>query len=383
MSSSDFIIVGGGVYGCAVAYHLAKQGQTVTLLEQRSIANAASGGSGKRGIRANKRDLRELPLVSEAYRLWPRLADEIGGATGYENTGGVYLIEDEMAGLSGGMIAAEHRARVQTALGATTELWSSEQLRKLLPGLSPKICAGLYTPFDSIASQSDTTHSYARAAQHYGASIVEGTQVTQLKTDTSGRITTAIDSYGHEHTAKTAMLIANNAGMADLVKDSLGVRLPVWPVYPQALAVRAQRTPSIPVLVGHDRRKLSVKMVGNDVIMLTGGWRGKFNSKMSTVDTIEDNIRGNLAELQAVFPDLGELTIEATYVDRPEAVSIDEIPLIGKLREGLYLAAGWSAHGWALAPSASQHIARMMLDDTIHTSIAPFGLDRFDSLLSS
>ena len=60
---ADYIIVGGGIYGCTVAWQLAKRGADVLLLEANTIASGASGGLGERGVRANGRDLRELPLM--------------------------------------------------------------------------------------------------------------------------------------------------------------------------------------------------------------------------------------------------------------------------------------------------------------------------------
>jgi len=74
----DFVIVGGGVYGAGVAWELARRGADVLLLEAQQIACGASGGLGKRGVRANGRDLRELPLMRLAYDLWPTLAEDIG-----------------------------------------------------------------------------------------------------------------------------------------------------------------------------------------------------------------------------------------------------------------------------------------------------------------
>lgn len=58
----DFVI-GGGVYGAGVAWELARRGVEALLLEARQIACGASGGVGKQGVRANGRDLRELPLM--------------------------------------------------------------------------------------------------------------------------------------------------------------------------------------------------------------------------------------------------------------------------------------------------------------------------------
>ena len=68
---ADYVIVGGGIHGCAVAWELATRGADVLLLEAKSIASGASGGLGERGVRANGRDLRELPLMRLAYDIWP------------------------------------------------------------------------------------------------------------------------------------------------------------------------------------------------------------------------------------------------------------------------------------------------------------------------
>ena len=91
----DFVIVGGGVYGSGVAWELARRGAEVVLLEARQIASGASGGLGKRGVRANGRDVRDLPLMRLAYDLWPVLNEMLGAPTGYERTGHVQLIEQE------------------------------------------------------------------------------------------------------------------------------------------------------------------------------------------------------------------------------------------------------------------------------------------------
>src|SRR6266511_1902803 len=91
----DFVIVGGGVYGAGVAWELAKRGADVLLVEAQQVASGASGGLGKRGVRANGRDLRELPLMCLAYALWPLLEEQIGAPTGYERVGHLQLIEQE------------------------------------------------------------------------------------------------------------------------------------------------------------------------------------------------------------------------------------------------------------------------------------------------
>src|SRR5215469_8298753 len=105
----DYVIIGAGVYGSAVAWELSRRGATVLVLEAETLACGASGGPGKRGVRACGRDVRELPLMRLAYDLWPRLADAIGEPTGYERIGGLHLIERGPDGASTRLASAAAR----------------------------------------------------------------------------------------------------------------------------------------------------------------------------------------------------------------------------------------------------------------------------------
>ena len=92
---ADFVLVGAGVYGAYLAWKLAARGASVRLLEADAIASGASGGFGKRGVRANGRDARELPLARRANESWPGLAAELGADTGYVRTGQLDVFETE------------------------------------------------------------------------------------------------------------------------------------------------------------------------------------------------------------------------------------------------------------------------------------------------
>ena len=87
------VIIGGGVYGVATAWHLASRGAEVLVLEADDVAAGASGGLGRRGVRANGRDLLELPLMVDAYERWPVLHEVLGAPTQYERVGHLQLYE--------------------------------------------------------------------------------------------------------------------------------------------------------------------------------------------------------------------------------------------------------------------------------------------------
>ena len=74
---AENLVIGGGVFGTGVALEIAKSGRGVRLLEKQKIASGASGGPGRRGVRANGRDVRELPLMKMAYDIWLELHNDL------------------------------------------------------------------------------------------------------------------------------------------------------------------------------------------------------------------------------------------------------------------------------------------------------------------
>ncbi len=168
----DYVIVGGGIYGCATAWELARRGAEVVLLEAREIASGASGGPGKRGVRANGRDLRELPLMREAYRRWPTLHEELNATTGYEQLGHLQLIERDRD-----LAGASARAWMQNEQGIETRLVERDELQEMEPYLAETMTAALYCPQDGVADHTATTRAYAQAARRAGAIIREDAPV--------------------------------------------------------------------------------------------------------------------------------------------------------------------------------------------------------------
>ncbi len=373
------VIVGGGVYGCAVAWQLARQGGDVCLLESDSIASGASGGFGKRGIRANRRDLRELPLMRRAYDIWPRLADEIDAPTGYERTGGLNLIEQETTGTKGGVVAAETHARTQRNLGIPTEVLSAARVGELEPDVGPDVRAGLYCPLDGIADHTATTRGLAAAARRHGATVREETTAVDVRRD-GDRVTSVITDHGDTVDVGQTLLLLNNAGAAPLVRDLLGVELPVWRVYPQALLLAPTNGATSPRhLLGHDHRPLALKRLPDATVMLSGGWRGRWDTEHGRGELVQENVEGNLRTAAEVLPPLGKAHLDSADASRAESCGVDEIPIIDTVpgTRNVIVGAGWSGHGFAIAPAVAELLARWVRTGTRPELLRPFSHARF------
>jgi len=179
--SSDYVIVGAGIFGASLAWTLARAGHSVTLLERHAVASGASGGPGHRGVRANNRDLRELPLAVRALQIWPTLTRELGADSGFEPLGGLSLGELERVGGTHGRVTLEARAAVQNAFGARTEILDAAGVREKLPNVSDKVIYALYSPNDGIADHTVATRAFASAAVTHGATLIEGADVRQVR----------------------------------------------------------------------------------------------------------------------------------------------------------------------------------------------------------
>src|SRR3954454_8184155 len=184
------VVIGGGVIGCSVAYHLTKLGWTdVVLLEQGRLSGGttwhAAGLVGP--LRATEAGTR---LVQYSAELYAGLEAETGFATGYRNVGGVIVArtEDRMTQL-------RRTAANAVAYDLECEVVTPEQAQELWPPMRvDDLLGALWLPGDGKVNPADLTQSLARGARQGGARVVEGVRVIGVDVDESagGRRVTGV-----------------------------------------------------------------------------------------------------------------------------------------------------------------------------------------------
>jgi len=365
------LIVGGGVYGVAVAWELATRGATVRLIEARHIAAGASGGPGRRGVRANYRDHRELPLIAQAHKIWPALHAHLGTDPLFERTGHLMLLERPMD-----LAAAEARVALQNRLGTPTRLLSESELREIEPGLSPAIKAAVFCPEDGVADHGATTGAYAAAAKAAGAEISEGVAARRLLVR-GDRVVAVETNQGEELGFTGTLFLLANSGVRELVNPWLS--LPTWNLPFQVLLSRPLADNPVRHLVGHTSRTLSLKREAGGRLMISGGRPGRWDPARDRGETIPEEVMANVADAVAVYPALEGLEIEVADAGHLEADSIDGIPIIDRVPglTNVIFATGWSGHGWAIAPAVARHLAAWSLEAGHPALLAPFAYRRF------
>jgi len=198
---SDIVIIGGGIVGCSIAYHLALRGAAPLLLERRQLTCGttwhAAGLVGQ--LRAT---LNLTRLAQYSAKLYESLKQEADRETGYRRTGSISI-----ATTAPRLIELKRQAAMAGLFGLPAEELTPAQVKERYPLANvADIAGGIFLPTDGQTNPVDTTQALAAAARARGASIVENCKVTGLIRE-HGRAVGVVTAQG-EVRAKTIVLAA-------------------------------------------------------------------------------------------------------------------------------------------------------------------------------
>lgn len=380
---TEIAIIGGGVIGNSIAYHLARQGQRVLVIERAGIASepAASWASAG-GVRRQGRHPAEAQLASEAIQRWPTLSEELAADLHYRQGGQLMLAESDS---ESAQIAAY--VQQQHTMGFTdVRLLNRSDVHQLVPGLNPQVIAGSYSPTDGQASAPHTTRAFAQAAQRLGATCFTNTAALSLLTHAS-RVTGVRTAQG-DIAAQHIVLAAG--AWSDELALSAGLRLPIRTVALQMLLSTPAHPGILQPVIGSLSRKLSLKQLDDGSFFTGGGWPGTVSPDRRSCTMRPASISSNWSTASALLPAVAHQRIARSWCGL-EAQSIDNIPFIGHAPalDGLILALGFSGHGFALAPAVGRAVADLIngqitteLDGLNPARIARFEPDQIERFLT-
>ena len=366
--TADIIIVGAGVVGCSVAYHLARMGvKGILVLDRGQIGGEASGAAA--GMLAPQCEAGGpgpfLDFCLAARRYYERLAPELKESTRidieYLDWGILHLLDEK------GDEAAEGRYRWQRELGLTVERLTPEEVFKLEPGLTKEVGGALFFPDDHHVNNAELIRALAQAARSLGVRTVEGCPVTGFlyEGDKVAGIRTPDEIYTAAH------IVLCTGAWSGQLGALLGRRIAVEPARGQILYAELPEPPLRHPVWGKGGY-LVPRLNGGLIVGSTVEYVGF--EKTVTLDGIH-----RLSGLAlALLPGLaGQPFTRAWAGLRPRAR--DGLPLIGPLQglDRLYIATGHFRNGILLGPLTGRLVAEMIVGEPVSFPLDAFSPGRF------
>lgn len=361
---AQIVIIGGGVIGTSVAYHLTKLGHTdVVLLEQGQLSSGttwhAAGLVGQ--LRASESATR---IVQYSTQLYAELEAETGLSAGYKQCGGVTVARTEDR-----MIQLRRTVANAAAYGMECELLTPEQALEHYPVIRiDDLVGAIWLPGDGKANPTDLTMALAKGARNRGARVFEKTRVTAVLTE-SGRVTGVRTDTGDIE----AEIVVNCAGQwAKQVGAMAGVNVPLHSAehfYVVSEAIDGVH-PDLPILRDPDGYTYFKEEVGGLVI---GGFEPEakpwvspdkipypFEFQLLSEDWEHFEILMNSALLR--IPALEQTGIKKFY-NGPESFTPDNQFILGEAPEcmNFFVGAGFNSVGIATAGGAGRALAEWIV----------------------
>jgi len=409
------VVIGGGVIGVSAAYHLAKKGHSVALVEKGHVGCEQSSRNWG-WCRQQGRARAEIPLAREALRLWEEMQIDAGRDAGFRRTGVLFLTKNPAE-----LAAWEKWAEIAREMQVHSTVLTPAEVQERLPGNADTWVGGLHTPSDGRAEPSMAVPALATAARKHGVTIHQGCAARGLET-AGGKVGGVVTEKG---TIRTSAVLLAGGAWSSLFCRRHGIDLPVGLV--NATACRTTPAPEITDgALGTDffciRRRLdgglTLALRGRGTVELTPDLIRYARTFLPTYRQrrkglkiafgkpfLDQLLRGTnwpldrpspfeaervrdpapdmslveeaLAALITANPDLKGIqiaeawggTIDTTPDTIPVISAVDKLP-------GFFLATGFSGHGFGIGPGAGRLAADVVTGDAPLIDPAAYSYER-------
>lgn len=378
-SNAEAVIIGGGVIGTSILYHLTQLGMTDVVLLERDILCSGSSGKSAALVRQHYSNEVTIRIAQKSLEIFANFDDLVGGTAGFHQTGWLQLTppHDKQA--------CEEIVALQQRLGIRAKLVDTNDVHKLFPALNTEaVAVAAYEPDGGFADPHSLATSFVNRAKERGAQVHMGTPVRDVLID-GHQIKGVVTDRG---TIETPIVIIAAGPWAKRVGSMAGLKFPLQVLRSQIAIFEPQQIDENPPMVVVDPLHGTYfrPEVGN--ITLVGGTESQSNEQrlVSNPDTYNekadpDYVSGTSAKLCHRLPLFEQAGFVRGWAGMVTATP-DWHPILGPIPEldGAYCAVGFSGHGFKLSPAVGLLMAETITQGHATTiDISRFGLSRFET----
>lgn len=376
------VIIGGGIAGCSLAYHLTEMGWTdVVLVDKGELTSGATWHAA--GIVTMFHTSPSLMRMRKySMDLFKKLQADGGDQVGWRTTGSL-----RVASTPEHYQFLKRQVSQGKAIGLDLEIISPAEAQKLFPEMSiENVLGAMYLPGDGYLDPSGVAYELARRAKLRGAKIHTGVRVTGIERSPRGEVTAAVTTQG---TIKTEIVVCAAGMWAPRVGAMVGVNLPMTPLTHQHLATKAipghelpKETPVLrdPANLVYMREENHGFLIGgfevNPVAHFVDGAPWEFTQQLFPPDWELFNpiLQGAIRRAPIV-----EKAEAVKLLNGPEAITPDSRPLLGPVPgvPGFYAAAGLSHTGFGGGGAIGQIMAEWIVEGEPSQDTSDFNVRRF------
>lgn len=367
------VILGGGIMGTSIAYHLAEAGVKNIVLLERNALGSGSSAKPLGGVRATFSDPGNIRLGQRSLEAYERFGEKFRTDIGLRQVGYLFLCRNESE-----LAQVEDSTRIQNRLGGSSRMVSPDEAHAINPFLDPAaLVAASYSPRDGFAQPSKVVKAYAEAAQQLGVTICQDTEVLDI--DAAGGEVRAV--HTNRGSIRTPTVICAAGAWSTKLGAMAGVHLPIEPVRrqigmtPQA----AKPLPTVPFTLD-----LSTTLYFHNY--LNGMLLGISNQDQEPGFCREFDYQwlpafNRAAEI--VAPTLAHQDLEVGWAGLYENTP-DHNAMIGTSDtvSGFMYATGFSGHGFLQGPAVGELVRDMYLGRDSFMDAEQFSAARFVGELS-
>jgi sarcosine oxidase subunit beta len=361
------LVIGGGIIGCSIAFHLAALGQREVTVVEAGLLGQGATAKATGGIRQQFSSAVNAALAFEAVRYFQSFEERVGEPFEFRQHGYLFLLSTPTQ-----LEAFRAAVVMQQGLGIDAELVDPQTVAGLVPGIrTDDLLGASYCPSDGSGSPADAVAAFARQARRRGVRFLQRCPVVAVSPSSDGFV---VQAGGEELHAE---VVVNAAGpWARDVGSLVGLDLPVEPHPRQAFAIGPVPGLGSGMPLTVDLSTGVYVHPGDHGHVVGGGDRGREVSyepevRWSLVETMIDALVARLPAMAGAAIRSGWCGLREMTPDDHAIVGPSPVP-------NWWNAVGFSGHGFMQSPVIGDRVARWLLGMSDGADLAPLRLERFD-----